>query len=47
MGKTKRTKPSKMVSKTSLEEDIYDAKFTKAKNRNKVRVRQDEDEQVI
>ncbi|KAF7269350.1 bystin [Rhynchophorus ferrugineus] len=47
MGKTKRSKPSKMASKTSLEEDIYDAKFAKAKSRNKVRARQDEDEQYV
>jgi len=47
MGKTKRAKPSEMANKVPLEDDINDAKFVKAKKRNKLRLRQDEEEQYV
>lgn len=47
MGKTKKTKPSEVVAKVPLEQAIYDTKFVKAKNKNKSRLRQDEEEQVF
>lgn len=47
MGKTKKTKPSEMGAKVPLEQAIYDTKFVKAKNKNKIRLRQDEEEQVF
>lgn len=46
MGKAKKIKPSKIGSKIPLEEDIESSKFARSKNRNKIRLRQDEDEQV-
>lgn len=46
MGKVKKIKPSKVGNKLPLEQDIESAKFAKSKNRNKIRLRQDEDEQV-
>ena len=46
MGKAKRLKPSQMGTKVPLDQDIEDTKFAKAKNRNKIRLRQDEEEQV-
>lgn len=46
MGKTKKIKPSQAANKVPLEQDIEDAKFVKPKNRNKIRFRKDEDEQV-
>ncbi|XP_018573901.1 bystin [Anoplophora glabripennis] len=46
MGKTKRMKPSQM-GKVSLEEDIHNARFVKSKNKNKIRLRQDEEEQFV
>lgn len=46
MGKAKRMKPSQMGTKVPLEQDIEGAKFAKSKNRNKIRLRQDDDEQV-
>lgn len=46
MGKTKRMKPSQ-TAKVSLEQDIHDARFVKSKNRNKIRLRQDEEEQFV
>lgn len=46
MGKTKKLKPSQITKKVPLEQDIEDAKFAKSKNRNKVRLRKDDDEQV-
>ncbi|KAJ8961431.1 hypothetical protein NQ318_014678 [Aromia moschata] len=47
MGKTKRTKPSQMAVKTPLEQDIQNARFAKPKNRNKIRLRQDEEDQFV
>lgn len=47
MGKAKRIKPSKMVNKVPLEQDICDTKFAKAKSRIKVRARKDEDEEYV
>lgn len=47
MGKTKKTKPSDVGAKVPLEQAIYDTKFVKAKNKNKIRLRQDEEEQVF
>lgn len=47
MGKTKKTKPSEVVAKVPLEQAIYDTKFVKAKNKNKSRLRQDEEEQYV
>lgn len=46
MGKVKKAKPSQMATKVPLEEQIANAKFAKPKNRNKIRLRQDETEQV-
>ena len=46
MGKAKRLKPSQMGTKVPLDQDIEDTKFAKSKNRNKIRLRQDEEEQV-
>lgn len=46
MGKVKKMKPSQAAARTTLEQDIESAKFVKPKNRNKVRLRKDEDEQV-
>lgn len=46
MGKAKKLKPSQAAKKVPLEQDIEDAKFTKPKNRNKIRLRKDDDEQV-
>lgn len=46
MGKTKRLKPSQMVNKVSLENDIEEARYAKSKNRNKIRFRQDEEDKV-
>lgn len=46
MGKTKKLKPSQVGQKVPLEQDIEDAKFVKPKNRNKVRLRKDDDEEV-
>lgn len=46
MGKAKRIKPSQIGVKATLEQDIEDAKFAKNKNRNKIRLRKDEDDQV-
>ncbi|KAL1493991.1 hypothetical protein ABEB36_009667 [Hypothenemus hampei] len=46
MGKTKRTKPSETAGKVPLEQDIYDTKFVKTKNRNKIRLRQEEEQYV-
>lgn len=46
MGKVKKLKPSQIGVKTSLDRDIEDAKFVKPKNRNKIRLRKDEDEEV-
>ncbi|KAF5271358.1 hypothetical protein FQA39_LY08156 [Lamprigera yunnana] len=47
MGKTKKMKPSKIGVKVPLENDIYDSKFAKQKNRNKTRDRRDEDEEYV
>ncbi|KAJ3654012.1 hypothetical protein Zmor_013227 [Zophobas morio] len=47
MGKAKRLKPSQMGTKVPLDQDIEDTKFAKAKNRNKIRLRQDEEEQFV
>ncbi|CAH0557474.1 unnamed protein product [Brassicogethes aeneus] len=47
MGKTKRIKPSQAGSKVPLEQDIEEAKFAKGKNRSKIRLRQDEEEQFV
>ncbi|CAG9772022.1 unnamed protein product [Ceutorhynchus assimilis] len=46
MGKTKRAKPSEVVNKVPLEQDIYNSKFTKAKERHKLRLRQEEEQFV-
>lgn len=46
MGKAKKAKPSQKANKVPLEQDIENAKFTKSKNRVKMRFRKDEDEQV-
>lgn len=46
MGKTKKLKPSQAAARSTLEQDIESAKFVKPKNRNKIRFRKDEDEQV-
>lgn len=46
MGKTKKMKLSQMANKVPLEQDIQDARIAKNKNRNKIRLRQVEDEQV-
>ncbi|XP_060517243.1 bystin [Cylas formicarius] len=47
MGKTKKMKPSQVANKSSLEEDIYNTKFATSKNRNKIRLRQDEEGQYV
>ncbi|XP_044752132.1 bystin [Coccinella septempunctata] len=47
MGKTKKLKPSQIASKVSLEKDIEQTKFAQSKNRNKLRKRQDEEEQFV
>lgn len=44
MGKFKRTKPSQISLKPTLEEDIQNSQYAKQKNRNKVRPRQEEEE---
>lgn len=46
MGKAKKLKPSQAGKKVPLEQEIEDAKFAKPKNRNKTRLRKDDDEQV-
>lgn len=46
MGKAKRMKPSQMGTKIPLDKDIEDVKFAKPKNRNKIRMRQEEEETV-
>lgn len=47
MGKTKKMKPSQMgAPKRTLEQDIEDTQIVKSKNRNKIRFRKDEDEEV-
>lgn len=47
MGKFKKFKPSEMLKKVPLEEDITSTKYASAKNRNKVRIRTDEEEQFV
>nr|CAI5838845.1 unnamed protein product [Callosobruchus analis] len=48
MGKAKKMKPSETgMTRVALEDDIHDAKFAKSKNRNKIRLRQDEDQQFV
>lgn len=47
MGKTKKMNPSRMVNKVPLEQDIQNSRIAKSKTRNKIRLRQDEEEQVI
>ncbi|XP_044267091.1 bystin [Tribolium madens] len=47
MGKAKRLKPSQMGAKVPLDQDIEGAKFAKSKNRNKIRLRQDDEEQFV
>ncbi|KAJ3633231.1 hypothetical protein MTP99_010195 [Tenebrio molitor] len=47
MGKTKRMKPSQVGEKVSLEQDIDSIRFAKPKNRNKIRLRQDDEEQFV
>nr|CAH7729629.1 unnamed protein product [Callosobruchus chinensis] len=48
MGKAKKIKPSEAgMTRVALEDDIHDAKFAKSKNRNKIRLRQDEDQQFV
>lgn len=46
MGKAKRIKPSQVGNKVALDEDIQSAKFAKPKNRNKIRLRKEEHEEV-
>lgn len=46
MGKTKKIK-SVPVTKVPLEQDIQNSRIAKSKNRNKIRLRQDEEEQVF
>lgn len=46
MGKIKNAKPSQMVNKIPLEQDIHNVRIAKGKNRNKIRLRQDEEEKV-
>lgn len=46
MGKAKKAKPSRKQNKVPLDQEIEDAKFAKPKSRNKVRPRQDDEEQV-
>ncbi|VEN51013.1 unnamed protein product [Callosobruchus maculatus] len=48
MGKAKKIKPSEAgMTRVTLEDEIHDAKFAKSKNRNKIRLRQDEDQQFV
>lgn len=47
MGKTKKMKPSQMANKVPLELEIQNACIAKSKDRNKIRLRQDEDEKVV
>ncbi|KAJ8913502.1 hypothetical protein NQ315_017052 [Exocentrus adspersus] len=47
MGKTKRAKPSQMAAKVSLEQDIHSDLYATSKNRNKIRVRQVDEEQFV
>lgn len=47
MGKTKKMKPSQIGNKVPLEQDIQNSRIAKSKNRNKIRLRQDEEEQVF
>ncbi|XP_017785444.1 PREDICTED: bystin [Nicrophorus vespilloides] len=47
MGKAKKLKPSQMGAKKSLEEDIAAGQSVKAKNRNKVRSRDEEDDEYV
>lgn len=46
MGKAKKMKPSQVAARVPLEQDIEAAKFAKPKGRCKIRLRQDEEEQV-
>lgn len=46
MGKTKKMKPSHVGNKIPLDQDIQNSRIAKSKNRNKIRLRQDEEEQV-
>lgn len=47
MGKSSKIKPSAVGTKKSLDEDINDCKFAKVKNRNKIRLRQDEEKSFV
>lgn len=46
MGKTGRPKPSQVGTKVPLDQQITDSRIAKSKNRNKIRLRQDETEEV-
>lgn len=47
MGKAKKIKPSRRAgAKVALGDDIESSKYAKSKNRNKIRLRKDEDEEV-
>lgn len=46
MGKVKKIKKSKPVTKIALDRQIEDDKYAKAKNRSKERNRQDEEDLV-
>ncbi|CAH1972186.1 unnamed protein product [Acanthoscelides obtectus] len=48
MGKAKKMKPSETgTTRAPLEADIHDAKFARSKNRSKIRLRQDDDQQFV
>lgn len=46
MGKSKRIKVSKNNSKVPLDQQIEESQTVKSKNRNKIRVTKDEDDEV-
>lgn len=46
MGKTKKINAAP-VAKVPLEQDIQNSRIAKSKNRNKIRLRQNEEEQVF
>lgn len=47
MGKAKKLKVSQQGPKMALDKQIEESETVKAKNRNKIRFRQDEDDKVI
>lgn len=46
MGKAKKMKPSQAGGKKPLHEDIESATAVRSKNRNKIRLRKDDDDEV-